>query len=55
MNVPRQHLNFVVSPDLDGKLPISPSSWIGWKVFGGAVVGIATIVGVVYELGFPPF
>ena len=29
MNVPCQHLDFVVSPDLDGELPISPSIWIG--------------------------
>jgi hypothetical protein len=29
MNVPCQHLDFVVSPDLDGELPISPSIRIG--------------------------
>jgi hypothetical protein len=29
MNVPCQHLDFVVSPDLDGELPTSPSIWIG--------------------------
>jgi hypothetical protein len=28
MNVPCQHLDFVVSPDPDGELPISPSIWI---------------------------
>ena len=29
MNVPCQHLDLAVTPELDGELPVSPSIWTG--------------------------